>query len=130
MADKPNQTKPNLCEFFSLANTGGLSNSKSPQISPASIIIIIIVTPWEFFTSALADGLSQEFEWYQVSSNIQEYYHYYYYYSYSLMVFHISVSWWSFTGVWMTAISSCLQEDYYYYHYSYSLSIFHISISW
>ena len=28
-----------------------------------TIIIIIIITPWEFFTSALADGLSLEFEW-------------------------------------------------------------------
>ena len=35
-------------------------------------IIIIIVTPLEFFTSALADGLSLEFEWQQVSSSFQD----------------------------------------------------------
>ena len=29
--------------------------------------------------------------------------YYYYYYYYSLRVFHIRISWWSFTGVWMTA---------------------------
>ena len=28
-----------------------------------NIIIIIIVTPWKFFTSALADGLPLKFEW-------------------------------------------------------------------
>ena len=33
----------------------------------ADIIIIIIITPWEFFTSASADGLSLESEWQQVS---------------------------------------------------------------
>ena len=30
-------------------------------------------------------------------------YYYYYYYYYSLRVFHIIVSWWYFTGVWLTA---------------------------
>ena len=34
--------------------------------------IIIIVTSLEFFTSALADGLSLEFEWQQVSSSLQD----------------------------------------------------------
>ena len=33
-----------------------------------SFISIIIVTPWEFFISLLADGLSLEFKWQQVSS--------------------------------------------------------------
>ena len=36
------------------------------------IIVIIIFTSWEFFTSVLADGLSLEFEWQQVSSNLQD----------------------------------------------------------
>ena len=36
------------------------------------IIIIIITTPWEFSTSALADGLSLEFERQQVSSSSQD----------------------------------------------------------
>ena len=35
-------------------------------------IIIIIIIPWEFFSSALADGLSMEFEWQQVSSSLQD----------------------------------------------------------
>ena len=36
------------------------------------IIIIIIIYSLElFFTSAIADGLSQEFEWQQVSSSLQ-----------------------------------------------------------
>ena len=35
------------------------------------IIIIIIIYLLEFFTSALADGLSLEFEWQQVSSSLQ-----------------------------------------------------------
>ena len=35
-------------------------------------IIIIIVTPWEFFTRALVDGLSLEFEWQQDSLSLQD----------------------------------------------------------
>ena len=35
------------------------------------IIIIIIITPLEFFTSVLADDFSLEFEWQQVSSSFQ-----------------------------------------------------------
>ena len=39
------------------------------------------------------------------SSTSSSYYYYYYnyHYYYSLQVSHISISWWSFTGVWMTA---------------------------
>ena len=36
------------------------------------IIIIIIIIPLVFFTLALADGLSLEFEWQQVSSSLQD----------------------------------------------------------
>ena len=36
------------------------------------IIIIIIITPREFFTSALAYNISLEFKWQQVSSSIQD----------------------------------------------------------
>ena len=36
------------------------------------IIIIIIIIPCEFFTPVLADGLSQEPEWQQVSSSLQD----------------------------------------------------------
>ena len=34
--------------------------------------IIIILFLWEFFTPTLADDLPQEFEWQQVSSNLQD----------------------------------------------------------
>ena len=34
--------------------------------------LIIIIYSLEFFTSALADGLSLEFEWHQVSSSLQD----------------------------------------------------------
>ena len=37
------------------------------------IIIIITTTPREFFTTALADGLSLEFERQQVSSSLQDF---------------------------------------------------------
>ena len=33
-------------------------------------ITIIILLLWEFFTPALADGLSLEFEWQQISASI------------------------------------------------------------
>ena len=36
------------------------------------ISVYIIITLWEFFTPALADGLSLESEWQQVSSNLQD----------------------------------------------------------
>ena len=35
-------------------------------------IIIIIILFGEFFTPALADGLSMEFEWQQISSSLQD----------------------------------------------------------
>ena len=37
-----------------------------------NLIIIIIIYSLEFFTSTLADGLSLEFEWQQVSSSLQD----------------------------------------------------------
>ena len=40
------------------------------------IIIIIIRYSLELLTSALADGLSLEFEWQQVSSSLQDSSHY------------------------------------------------------
>ena len=36
------------------------------------MIMIIIIYSLEFFTSALADGLSLEIEWPQVSSSLQD----------------------------------------------------------
>ena len=36
------------------------------------IIIIIIIIHLEFFTSALADGFSLDFEWQQVTSSLHD----------------------------------------------------------
>ena len=36
------------------------------------IALLLLFTFWEFFTSALADGLSLEFEWQQVSSSLED----------------------------------------------------------
>ena len=46
--------------------------------------------------------LCHHFSSYHLPNNIYKTY-YYYHYCYSLRVFHISVSWWSFTWVWVTA---------------------------
>ena len=35
-------------------------------------LVTVIYNPWEFFTSALVDGLSLEFEWQQVSSSLHD----------------------------------------------------------
>ena len=37
-----------------------------------SSLILSLFIPWEFFTSALDDGLSQKFEWQQISSSLQD----------------------------------------------------------
>ena len=42
------------------------------HLTHSVLLIIIIITPPEFFTSVLADGFSMEFEWQQVSSSIQD----------------------------------------------------------
>ena len=36
------------------------------------LFIYLLFTPWEYFTSALTDGLSLEFEWQQVPSSLQD----------------------------------------------------------
>ena len=38
----------------------------------SSLLFLLLFTPLEFFTSVLADGFSQEFEWQQVSSSLQD----------------------------------------------------------
>ena len=43
------------------------------SITITIIIIIIIIYLLEVFTSALADGLSLEIEWQQVSSSLQDF---------------------------------------------------------
>ena len=40
------------------------------------LLLLLLFTPLKFFTSALADGLSLEFEWQQVSSSLQDSYQY------------------------------------------------------
>ena len=50
-------------------------DSKSLQVSET--LLIIIIYSLEFFTSALADGLTLEFEWQQVSSSLQDSSQYY-----------------------------------------------------
>ena len=41
--------------------------------------------------------------WYRMQTLLEISDYYYYYYYYSSRVFRISVSWWFFTGVWVTA---------------------------
>ena len=54
----------------------------------------------------------------------------YFYYFYTLRVSHTSVTWWSFTGVWMTKVSSSLQDSSQYsdqYQQCCSLDFLHSS---
>ena len=56
-----------LCVSFSRMDSGLCIYR---VVAVVIIIIIIIIIPWGFFTSALADGLSLEFEWQQVSLSL------------------------------------------------------------
>ena len=49
------------------------SKSSSPFNNSLVTVPILLFTPLEFFTSALADGFSLEFEWQQVSPSIQDF---------------------------------------------------------
>ena len=40
--------------------------------SVCMLLLLLLFTPLEFFTSVLADGFSLEFEWQQVSSSLQD----------------------------------------------------------
>ena len=52
-------------------NSCHVSISGDETTATSTIIIIIIISLlWEFFTPALADGFSLEFEWQQVSSSL------------------------------------------------------------
>ena len=53
--------------FHSLARSRYLS-----FFSLSFRFILWLFTPWEFFTSVLADGFSLEFEWLQVSSSLPD----------------------------------------------------------
>ena len=72
-------TCPLISKFSSSFNNPSLTVPKAPitiginvtfMFHSFIIIIIIIITSWEFFASVLADGLSLECEWQQVSSNL------------------------------------------------------------
>ena len=67
--------------FDSIWKTGWSSSSFSWYIQfvygiSGIIIVVIIINSLEFFTSALADGLSLEFEWQEVSSTLLDSSHY------------------------------------------------------
>ena len=55
-----------LIEFFDF----NLDLSTSLNLSHTSLFLLLLLTPWEFFISVLADGLSLEFEWQQVSRTL------------------------------------------------------------
>ena len=58
----------------------------------------------------------------QIYLNLYYYYYYYYYY------FHTSVSWWSFTGVWVTA--SLLRSPGFFWVVIFICEFFHTNNSW
>ena len=70
---------PRLVDPFVSQNPREVHASHFPEGIPGCsyiIIISIIVTPWEFSTSANADGLSQKFKWQQVPSSLPNSYQY------------------------------------------------------
>ena len=60
--------------FHSFSNT--LASLRYLSYFSLSLVLLLLFTHWEFFTPVLADGLSQEFEWQQVSSNLQDSFQY------------------------------------------------------
>ena len=80
------------------------SNSKSFQVSGTFFSIQThlknTLTEWLRFVHA---SYIHFFEC--IKQNWYGHHHYYdfYYYYHAFKIFHISVSWWSFTGVWVTA---------------------------
>ena len=75
-----------------------LNDRKSPQVSRTLLSILAVLkndVAWMVFTHPPTSKSSSPFNYY--------YCYYYYYYVYSFWVFHVSVSWWSFNGVWVTA---------------------------
>ena len=49
-----------------------LVTGKSDNYLKQVINYLLLFTPWEFFISVLADGISLEFEWQQVSLSLQD----------------------------------------------------------
>ena len=72
-----------------------ISKSSSPFVNP------LVTVPW----APITIGITVTFMFHSfffIPSQVRGYYYYQYYYL-LIRVFHISVSWWSFTGVWVTA---------------------------
>ena len=66
-------TRPLTSKSSSPFNKPFVTVPKAPIITGIIVLfIIIIIIHWEFFTSALADGLSLGFEWQQVPSSLQD----------------------------------------------------------
>ena len=66
-----------LCSYINFVIRGFIYSLMSNSLFLNVFIIIIIIminnfTHWEFFTSMLADSLSQKTEWQQVSSSFQD----------------------------------------------------------
>ena len=59
-------------QYFSIFSFSFWHSGPLEQQNALVIIIIIIIYSLEIFKSALADGLSLEFEWQQVSSSLQD----------------------------------------------------------
>ena len=82
------------------------------------LLLLLLFTLLKFFTSVWADGFSQEFEWQEICSGLQDSSQYSgrsqqcshldslnpsTNFIYSFRVFHINISSWFFTRVWVTA---------------------------
>ena len=84
-----------------------LSNSLTGHLASKNICASIYVSFHLFFFFLLLPSTLYHFTRNRNMSIEQvlslHYYYYYYYYYLLIKVFHISVSWWYFTGVWVTA---------------------------
>ena len=68
------RTDSGLCIYylFVRSNFNLFHNSQWINLPIQSGLVLLLFTPWQFFTSVLADGLSLEFEWQQVSTSPQD----------------------------------------------------------
>ena len=67
------KTDSGLCMYplFVWSNLNFLHNSQWITFpAPSCLLSFSLFTPWEFFTSALGDGLLLEFKWQQVSTSL------------------------------------------------------------
>ena len=73
-----------------------------PSFASFCFLYLLIFTTCEIFSPALAGDLLLESDWQQVSSGIRDFSQDLLLLCLSLRIFHTSVSWWSFKGVWVT----------------------------